>query len=358
MSAPAPWAEPATPAELAAAVRAAPRVVVAGAGTKPRLSAVSNEWRRIGTRRLAGMVEYEPSEFTFTARAGTPVAEVAAELAAKGQYLPFDPLFAAAGATLGGTVAAGLNGPGRFRYGGLRDFLLGVTLVDGEGRLLRLGGRVVKNAAGFDVPKFLVGSAGRFAALAEVTFKVFPRPPAVRTLRLSADGLPAQVALLTALSGGRWEPDALDAPLGGPGVLVRLAAPEAALDALAADILARWPGVVLPADEAAALWAGVNAFAWAHPEGTWLKVPVTPAGLPDLASRLRNVADARGWLSAGGNLAYLSLPAGVPLPDLGRPALTLRGDAPLWPGAGPRPDVLRAVKAALDPVNRFPGLDD
>lgn len=358
MSTAAPWAEPATPAELAEAVRAAPRVVITGAGTKPRLSEVSTKWVRISTRRLTGMVEYEPSEFTFTARAGTPVAAVAAELAAKGQYLPFDPVLAAAGATLGGTVAAGLNGPGRFRYGGLRDFILGVTLVDGEGRLLRLGGRVVKNAAGFDVPKFLVGSAGRFAALAEVTFKVFPRPPAVRTLRLAADGLPAQIALLKALARGRWEADALDAPLGAPGVLIRLAAPDDALDALSSEILARWSGVVLPAGEADVLWARANALGWAHPEGTWLKVPVTPAALPDLAERLRNVPDARGWFSAGGNLAYVSLPAGALCPDLGRLALTLRGNAPLWPGAGPRPDVLRAIKAALDPVNRFPGLDD
>ena len=115
------------------------------------------------------------SEFTFTALAGTPVREIAAALAERGQYLPFDPMLREAGATLGGTVAAGLSGPGRFRYGGLRDFILGVRFVDGEGRLLRLGGKVVKNAAGFDLPKFFVGSLGRFGVLAEMTFKVFPK---------------------------------------------------------------------------------------------------------------------------------------------------------------------------------------
>ena len=90
---------PATPAELAEAVRANPRVLVTGAGTKSRLSAVSGDWTRLSTARLSGIVEYEPSEFTFTALAGTPVREIAATLAAQGQYLPFDPLFVEAGAT-------------------------------------------------------------------------------------------------------------------------------------------------------------------------------------------------------------------------------------------------------------------
>src|ERR1019366_8769934 len=99
---------PATPAELAEAVRSAPRVLAVGVGTKPRLSQVASEVVRISTARLRGIVEYEPSEFTFTALAGTPVSEIVAALAERGQYLPFDPLFAGAGATLGGTVAAGL----------------------------------------------------------------------------------------------------------------------------------------------------------------------------------------------------------------------------------------------------------
>src|SRR6187431_2188566 len=97
---------PSTPAELAEAIRATPRALVVGAGTKPRLSAVSGDWTRISTAKLRGIVEYEPSEFTFTALAGTPLRDIAAALAQSGQYLPFDPLLADAGATLGGTVAA------------------------------------------------------------------------------------------------------------------------------------------------------------------------------------------------------------------------------------------------------------
>ncbi|MEO5957967.1 MAG: FAD-binding protein, partial [Opitutaceae bacterium] len=158
--------QPSSVAELTDAVQSATRVIVVGTGTKPRLSAVASDVVRISTAKLRGIVEYEPSEFTFTALAGTPVKEIVAALAERGQYLPFDPLLAQAGATIGGTVAAGLSGPGRFRFGGLRDFILAVQFVDGGGRLLRMGGKVVKNAAGFDLPKFFVGSAGRFGALA------------------------------------------------------------------------------------------------------------------------------------------------------------------------------------------------
>src|SRR5436190_11409249 len=116
-------------------------------------------------RHLSGMMEYDPAEFTFTALAGTPLAVVQKELAGNGQYLPFDPPLAAQGATLGGTVAAGLSGPGRLRYGGVRDFIVGVQWVDGSGTVIRGGGKVVKNAAGFDFPKLFTGSLGRLGIL-------------------------------------------------------------------------------------------------------------------------------------------------------------------------------------------------
>src|SRR5207237_6012057 len=165
---------------------------------------------RLSTAGLRGILEYDPSEFTFTALAGTPVKEIAATLAERGQYLPFDPLCLDAGATLGGTVASGVNGPGRFRFGGLRDFILGVKFVDGLGRLLRLGGKVVKNAAGFDVPKFMVGSLGRFGALIEITFKVFPRPAATLTLKLRVDGAESARRIIIEAANSRWQPEAID----------------------------------------------------------------------------------------------------------------------------------------------------
>lgn len=348
---------PATPAEFAEAVRSAPRVIAVGAGTKPRLARVADEFVRISTARLQGIVEYEPSEFTFTALAGTPLRDIVAALAERGQYLPFDPPLAEAGATIGGTVAAGLGGAGRFRFGGLRDFILGVRFVDGEGRLLRLGGKVVKNAAGFDLPKFFIGSLGRFGGLAEVTFKVFPRPAATRTLRMATGDIAAAVRILTAAASGRWEIDALETGLDEGAVYARLAGPAAALEALGQEMLSRWPGQALPPEEAENFWRRLAGFGWTHAGGTLVKLALTPAQVEPFAAAVRGIAGARGWVGAGGNTGYLSLAAGTTLPALAWPAVTLRGEAPLWPGTKSRHQVMQAVKAALDPQNRFPGLD-
>src|SRR4051794_14621485 len=210
---------PETLSELIDAVRSTPRLLAIGAGTKPRLSTVDAV--KLTTVGLRGISEYDPSEFTFTAAAGTPVREIAAALAERGQYLPFDPMLLDAGATLGGTVASGLSGPGRFRFGGLRDFILGVRFVDGTGRLLRMGGKVVKNAAGFDLPKFFVGSLGRFGVLAELTFKVFPRPASALTLRLAARTLEEAAKILMEAASSRFEFDALDMAPDEASVLAR-----------------------------------------------------------------------------------------------------------------------------------------
>lgn len=349
---------PSSPAEFAEAVRSAPRVLAVGAGTKPRLAHVADDVVRISTAKLRGIVEYEPSEFTFTALAGTPVREIAATLAARGQYLPFDPLLAEAGATLGGTVAAGLSGPGRFRFGGLRDFILGVRFVDGGGRLMRLGGKVVKNAAGFDLPKFFVGSLGRFGALAEITFKVFPRPLATRTLRLAAEDETAMTRVLTDAANTRWELDALDAAPVERAVFARLAAPAAALDPLTAEIFARWPGAILTDDEAEKLWRGVGEFSWADGGGGLAKVVLTPVQVPEFAAWLRARGNFRGWVSAGGNVGYVAWPADTAVPEMKWPAVTLRGNGSLWPGGRAQLEIFRAVKSALDPQGRFPELDD
>ena len=166
---------PSTVQELQSIVRAYPRVLPRGGGTKPALSTPRGGETPIDLSRLSGMLDYEPGEFVFTALAGTRVYTISSVLAGHGQYLPFDPLLVERGATLGGTVAAGASGPGRYRYGGVRDFQLGVRFVNGGGEIVRAGGKVVKNAAGFDIPKLMVGSLGQLGVLVELSFKVFPR---------------------------------------------------------------------------------------------------------------------------------------------------------------------------------------
>lgn len=354
----APPISPTSVSELVDAVRSSRRAIAIGAGTKPRLSQVSEEFTRISTRMLGGIIDYEPSEFTFTALAGTPLKTIAHELSQSGQYLPFDPLLADSGATLGGTVAAGLSGPGRFRFGGLRDFILGVRFVDGDGRLMRLGGRVVKNAAGFDVPKFFVGSAGRFGVLAEITFKVFPRPAASRTLRIDAKDVAMKAQIFTEAANTRWELEALDTTLGESAVFARLAGPPAALDALSAEILARWPGAELTSGDANYFWQAILGFRWAHSTGTLIKVALMPDQVNAFAELVRANSGARGWVTGGGNAGYISLPVGAAVLELPWPAVTLRGEGPLWLGPKREFEIMRAVKTALDPQNRFPGLND
>ena len=415
---------PQSVSELVEAVRSTPRVIAVGAGTKPRLSAVNAV--KLSTAKLSGMVEYEPSEFTFTALAGTPVREIAATLAARGQYLSFDPLWVDAGTTLGGTVASGVSGPGRFRFGGLRDFILGVQFVDGAGRLLRLGGKVVKNAAGFDVPKFLVGSLGRFGVLVETTFKVFPQPASRLTLTLDANDPESAVKILTTAANARWELDALDWLPDGKSIALRLGGPATALPSLAQEILGRWPGKKLTADEADELWADLREFSWTnnrpHPgplpqerekhspphdvperselstaavtgsapldyrssrreeahsipnessqslltsAATIIKVVLAPGNLIAFHRSITALPGARAHISAGGNVAFVSLAAADQVATLDEhlrsqklSGVTLRGDAPLWLGARTHFKISQAVKAALDAENRFPGLDD
>lgn len=128
-----------------------------------------------------GIVAYEPTELYVTAKCGTPLAELEAVLAEKGQMLAFEPPHFSR-ATVGGCVAAGLSGPRRQQAGAVRDFVLGVTLVDGTGQVLDFGGQVMKNVAGYDVSRLLAGSMGTLGVLAEVTLKVLPRPVAEKTL--------------------------------------------------------------------------------------------------------------------------------------------------------------------------------
>lgn len=347
---------PKTAEEMAEAVRSAPRVLAVGAGTKPPLSAVGPDVVRISTTKLSGITEYEPSEFTFTALAGTTVREIAATLARRGQYLPFDPLLLQAGATIGGTVAAGMSGPGRWRFGGLRDFILGVRFVDGTGRLVRMGGKVVKNAAGFDVPKFFVGGLGRYGAMAELTFKVFPKPAGWMTLQLMAREPAIMQRIIQGVANTRWELDAVEASLSEPTVFVRLAGPPSSFESLALDITTCYPGTIVTEISGQEIWRRITEFSWAQPLGTIAKFAITPARIMEFSGWVKAQAGARGWVAAGGNVGFVAR-NDADFPPSPWPGILFRGEGPLW--LGPRRDaaIMRAVKTALDPDHRFPGLD-
>ncbi|MBK6005510.1 glycolate oxidase subunit GlcE [Ramlibacter ginsenosidimutans] len=150
------------------------------------------EGELLSTQDLDGIVSYEPSELVVTVRAGTSLAALEAALAERGQCLPFEPPHFGAGATVGGMVASGLSGPARASVGSVRDYVLGLQLVNGRGEALVFGGQVMKNVAGYDVSRLMVGAMGTLGLITEVSLKVLPVAPAEATLRLR---LPQEEAL-------------------------------------------------------------------------------------------------------------------------------------------------------------------
>jgi hypothetical protein len=144
-----------------------------------------------------------------------------------------------------------------------------------------------------------------------------------------------------------------------------LAGPPEALGEISREILTRWPGEALTQQEAEAVWDHLKEFSWAHQDGALVKVSLTPAGLTSFADALHAIEGTRFHVSAGGNVAFVSLasPGAASLFDqslrkLQLSAVTLRGDAPLWSGIRPQFQIERAVKEALDPQHRFPDLED
>lgn len=354
---------PETIEEAGDAVRAHRCVLPAGGGTKPALSRVPDGVTGISLSRLSGMVEYDPAEYTFTALAGTPLAVVQSDLEKNGQYLPFDPPLAAAGATLGGTVAAGMSGPGRLRFGGVRDFVVGVRWLDGTGTVIRGGGRVVKNAAGFDFPKLFTGSMGRLGLMVELSFKVFPAPAARVTAAVECRDAADAVTAMAFLCGQPWEVEALELEVrsGSPRILVRFMGDEPALTARVQGVLAATGrgGSILPEAEAAVLWSSLANLTFGLPEAPLVKVPLTASRIAALEEALAGTGAVRHY-SMAGNLAWIAgVDAAVLHPLLERARLsgvTIRGAGPLRPGLRPAALMEDKVKSAMDPNGRFPQL--
>ncbi len=197
-----------------------------------------------------GIVAYQPSELVITARAGTPLAEIESLLADNGQMLAFEPPHFGPAASLGGMVAAGLSGPRRPWAGAVRDAVLGVQLLNGRGEVLRLGGQVMKNVAGYDLSRLMVGALGTLGVLLEVSVRVLPRPIEERTVRFELD---AATAAARQIEWGR-RPWPISALVYGDGQLhVRLSGSsqgvEAAYQAMGGEVVA------MQADD---IWAGLR----------------------------------------------------------------------------------------------------
>ncbi len=287
---------------------------------------------------LAGIARYEPTELVVTARAGTPIAELEAVLAEQGQCLAFEPPRFDGRGTVGGMVAAGLAGPSRAAVGSVRDFVLGAVLLNAEGDVLRFGGEVMKNVAGYDVSRLLAGSLGILGPILEVSLKVLPRPPASATLRFEWPQAQALAQLQRwagqplPLRASAWWNDMLVVQLAGAEAAVRAAVQTlggAPIDAASAQRF--WNGLRDQHDEffdaaadavksGATLWrvsvaphapplacAGEQLVEW-HGGQRWIVNGADPVTMRALAASAGGHATAFRGAKAGGAFAPLSAP--------------------------------------------------
>jgi glycolate oxidase FAD binding subunit len=234
---------------IRAAAEARQPLQLTGGGSKHFYGEPAAAGEALSTLELRGVSSYEPSELVVTVRAGTPLAELEALLASRGQHLPFEPPHFGGGATVGGMVAAGLSGPGRASVGAVRDYVLGTTIVNGQGQVLTFGGQVMKNVAGYDVSRLMAGAMGTLGLIAEASLKVLPFAPAEATLRFEM----TQAQALRSLNAWGGQPLPLNASAwvddrGVPTLFLRLRGAAAAVEAacrslggeLQQDVAADW----------------------------------------------------------------------------------------------------------------------
>lgn len=310
----------------------------------------------LDTRALAGISSYEPSELVVTVRAGTPLATLEAALAERGQHLAFEPPHFAAGGTVGGMVAAGLAGPARTSAGGVRDHLLGATLLNGRAEVLSFGGQVMKNVAGYDVSRALAGSMGVLGVILEVSLKVLPRPPATATLRFELDQAGALLRLHEwgrqplPISASAWWNDMLVLRLSGAAAAVHKAAATLGGEPVEPTLAAGfWQGLRDQRDEffdAAQRAVAAGATLWR------LSVPATAPPLATPGEQLVEWGGAQRWVVTSAPATLLRETAA----QVGGHAVAFRGGQ--RPGVfAPLPPVQlrlqQQLKRAFDPDGLF-----
>jgi glycolate oxidase FAD binding subunit len=364
--------EPGTEQELAAVLRCANdrglAVIPRGGGTKlgwgnppSRVDLV------LSTTRLNRLIQHAWADLTVTVQAGCTVALLQAALAQHGQRLAVDALWPER-ATIGGILATNDSGALRLRFGALRDLVIGATVALPDGTLAASGGRVVKNVAGYDLPKLMTGALGTLGVITQATFRLHPQPHATRTLTLRTENIDAMQELLLAVQ---------DSTLGHSALQIRMAGDAAQ----AADVLlegteagltaqeARIRGMVTVSEGHAEAWSAGQGL-WSEPGGAIAKLAILPAEVAKIATTIRGIAGSSGaswraviqatgigWLRLDG--AESALPTvlaelrgaveagGGSLVVLRQPPRPERIEA--WGDPGDALPLMRAMKLQLDP---------
>lgn len=359
--------EAALAADIAAAHTAREPLLVQGHGTKRAMLRPVQAVRTLSTRGLTGITLYRPTELVISARAGTPIPDIEAALAEHGQQIiaePPDPRAIFGGdlpATLGGIAAANLSGPRRIAWGAMRDHVLGIRAIKGDGEIFRSGGRVLKNVTGLDLCKLLAGSHGTLGVLTEITLKVLPAPEATATLAVTVPDIAAGVRALSAALGSPF--GVSGAAMAGRRALLRLedfAGSVTYRSARLREILAPFGDVALLDDPT--LWPDIRdgaALAAAPQDAVW-RISAAPSAAPAIAAALPG---ARLLLDWGGGLVWVAgeassamhqaviAAAGIGSYTLFRAPDALRAAvAVIPPEAAALAAISARVKAVLDPA--------
>jgi glycolate oxidase FAD binding subunit len=386
---PAAVVEPDTPAGVAGVLAAASAsrlsVVVRGGGTKV-------SWGRIpatidvmlSTRRLARIRSHAHADLTAEVEGGVTLEAMNGELSRERQWLPLESAFA--GATIGGMLATNDAGPAQHRFGTPRDLLIGVQLATTDGRLVKAGGNVVKNVAGYDLGKLVTGSFGSLAVIVSATFKLMPLPAAIGTARVTFSDRVTAAAAVQALAASQLEPIALDLrTASGPAarreappaeLLARFASTPTVVDAelaKAARLLTRFEPVVTMSvlgDADQALWGAHRGRPW-EGRGAVIRLSWLPASLDAVLALVGRLGDAAARLDftcrAGIGIGLLRVDGDVPAqvdvvlklrqqPDLFKQVTVLRAEQALksavdvWGGDTSATILYEAVKRAFDPA--------
>jgi glycolate oxidase FAD binding subunit len=357
---------------------------IVGGGSRVGFGRPPEGKRRLSSAGLDGIVFHEPAEMVLRAKAGTPLAAIAAALDAHGQMLPFEPidhraLYGGGGEpTIGGLVAANASGPRRVSAGAARDSVIGMRLVNGRGEAIVTGGRVMKNVAGLDLVKLNCGALGTLGFLTEATFKLLPKPQSEATVVIRRLDDARAIAAMTAALGSPY--GVSGAAMLSPGMgrdfsrtFLRVEGVAAAVDHRADKLLALLaeyaPERVLTGDDSRRLWRAVRDaefLAEPHDRAVW-RVGVKPSRAFDFLARLGPHALAH-LFDCGGGLVWLATeptPADAAalraaLSPLGGHATLVRAPGALRAAVDvfpPQPDALvaltRRVKAAFDPDGLF-----
>jgi glycolate oxidase FAD binding subunit len=242
----------------------------------------------------SGLVNYEPTELVVTVRGGTALGALEQALAEKGQMLSFEPPDFAGRASIGGSVACNLSGPARPYAGAARDALLGITLLNGKGEMLRFGGEVMKNVAGYDLSRLMAGAMGTLGVLLEVSLKVLPRPD--REITLVQENMEVERALRQLCDLGRRPLPVSGSAFHRGRLSIRLSGTEAGLAAARAVI----PGDELPPEQACEYWRSIKNQShgfFDSDKPLWrLSLPANTPALPIEGECLYDWGGAQRWL--------------------------------------------------------------